>query len=119
MKPEAQALKGHLDGVLLATLADGPRHADAATEAPREGRGGRRRGGGGARLRLGWGPGAGLGGGGARVLGGGGVPSPVGRALGLPRLAVIAVLVLAAAGGRSYRRTRLAAAAGVGLVGLD
>src|SRR2546430_728483 len=41
MKPDAQALKGHLDGVLLATLADGPRHGYAVKEALREGSGGR------------------------------------------------------------------------------
>src|SRR5436305_8884003 len=41
MKPEAQALKGHLDGLLLATLADGPLHGYAVKEALREGSGGR------------------------------------------------------------------------------
>jgi len=41
MKPEAQALKGHLDVLLLATLADGPRHGYAVKEALREGSGGR------------------------------------------------------------------------------
>src|SRR6266508_3475131 len=38
---EAQALKGHLDVLLLATLADGPRHGYAVKEALREGSGGR------------------------------------------------------------------------------
>jgi len=41
MKPEAQALKGHLDGLLLATLADGPLHGYAVKDALREGSGGR------------------------------------------------------------------------------
>ena len=41
MRAEAQALKGHLDGLLLATLADGPRHGYAVKEALREGSGGR------------------------------------------------------------------------------
>jgi DNA-binding PadR family transcriptional regulator len=41
MKPEAQALKGHLDVLLLAALADGPRHGYAVKEALREGSGGR------------------------------------------------------------------------------
>lgn len=41
MKAEAQALKGHLDVLLLATLADGPRHGYAIKEAMREGSGGR------------------------------------------------------------------------------
>jgi PadR family transcriptional regulator len=41
MKPEAQALKGHLDVLLLATLADGPRHGYAVKEALRAGSGGR------------------------------------------------------------------------------
>src|SRR5437762_7807418 len=41
MKPEAQALKGHLDVLLLATLADAPRHGYAVKEALREGSGGR------------------------------------------------------------------------------
>jgi DNA-binding PadR family transcriptional regulator len=38
MKPEV--LKGHLDGLLLATLADGPRHGYAIIEALRSGSGG-------------------------------------------------------------------------------
>jgi DNA-binding PadR family transcriptional regulator len=38
---EAQALKGHLEVLLLATLADGPRHGYAIKEALREGSGGR------------------------------------------------------------------------------
>ena len=38
MKPEV--LKGHLDGLLLATLADGPRHGYAVIEALRSGSGG-------------------------------------------------------------------------------
>jgi PadR family transcriptional regulator PadR len=33
----AEALKGHLDGLLLATLEDGPRHGYAVIEALREG----------------------------------------------------------------------------------
>ena len=41
MKPEAQALKGHLDVLLLATLEDGPRHGYAVKEALREGSDGR------------------------------------------------------------------------------
>ena len=41
MKPEAQALKGHLDVLLLAALADGPRHGYAVKEALREGSDGR------------------------------------------------------------------------------
>jgi transcriptional regulator len=36
MKAEAQALKGHLDVLLLATLEDGPRHGYAIKEALRE-----------------------------------------------------------------------------------
>jgi PadR family transcriptional regulator PadR len=41
MTSEAQALKGHLDALLLAALADGPRHGYAVKEALREGSGGR------------------------------------------------------------------------------
>lgn len=41
MKAEAQALKGHLDVLLLATLEDGPRHGYAIKEALREDSGGR------------------------------------------------------------------------------
>ena len=41
MKAEAQALKGHLDALLLAALAHGPRHGYAIKEALREGSGGR------------------------------------------------------------------------------
>jgi len=41
MKAEAQALKGHLDVLLLATLEDGPRHGYAVKEALRAGSGGR------------------------------------------------------------------------------
>jgi PadR family transcriptional regulator len=41
VKPEAQALKGHLDMLLLAALQDGPRHGYAVKEALREGSGGR------------------------------------------------------------------------------
>jgi PadR family transcriptional regulator PadR len=37
----AEALKGHLDGMLLATLEDGPRHGYAVIEALRAGSGGR------------------------------------------------------------------------------
>jgi len=36
MNPQAQALKGHLDAVLLAALEDGPRHGYAVKEALRE-----------------------------------------------------------------------------------
>jgi PadR family transcriptional regulator, regulatory protein PadR len=38
---QAQALKGHLDLLLLAVLEDGPRHGYAIKEALREGSGGR------------------------------------------------------------------------------
>ena len=38
---DAQALKGHLDGLLLASLASGPRHGYAVKEALRERSGGR------------------------------------------------------------------------------
>jgi PadR family transcriptional regulator, regulatory protein PadR len=38
---QAQALKGHLDVLLLAALEDGPRHGYAVKEALREGSGGR------------------------------------------------------------------------------
>jgi PadR family transcriptional regulator PadR len=41
MKAEAQALKGHLDVLLLAALEPGPRHGYAVKEALREGSGGR------------------------------------------------------------------------------
>jgi PadR family transcriptional regulator PadR len=41
MKAEAQALKGHLDVLLLATLEDGLRHGYAIKEALRDGSGGR------------------------------------------------------------------------------
>ena len=41
MKAEAQALKGHLDVLLLATLEHGPRHGYAIKEALRENSGGR------------------------------------------------------------------------------
>ena len=37
----AEVLKGHLDALLLATLADGPRHGYAIKEALRVGSGGR------------------------------------------------------------------------------
>lgn len=37
----AEQLKGHLDGLLLAALEDGPRHGYAVIEALREGTGGR------------------------------------------------------------------------------
>jgi DNA-binding PadR family transcriptional regulator len=36
----AEALKGHLDGLLLAVLEDGPRHGYAVIEALRNGSGG-------------------------------------------------------------------------------
>jgi DNA-binding PadR family transcriptional regulator len=38
---QAQALKGHLDVLLLAALEDGPRHGYAVKEVLREGSGGR------------------------------------------------------------------------------
>jgi PadR family transcriptional regulator, regulatory protein PadR len=41
MKSEAQALKGHLDVLLLAALEDGPRHGYAVKEALRDGSEGR------------------------------------------------------------------------------
>lgn len=41
MKAEAQALKGHLDVLLLAILRDAPRHGYAVKEALRTGSGGR------------------------------------------------------------------------------
>ncbi|HEX6197266.1 MAG TPA: helix-turn-helix transcriptional regulator [Jiangellaceae bacterium] len=41
MATDAQALKGHLDVLLLATMADGPRHGYAIREALRDGSGGR------------------------------------------------------------------------------
>jgi PadR family transcriptional regulator PadR len=41
MATEAQALKGHLDVLLLATLEGEPRHGYAVKEALREGSGGR------------------------------------------------------------------------------
>lgn len=41
MRADAQALKGHLDVLLLATLDNGPRHGYAIKEALREGSGGR------------------------------------------------------------------------------
>jgi PadR family transcriptional regulator PadR len=41
VKTEAQALKGHLDVLLLAALEGGPRHGYAVKEALREGSGGR------------------------------------------------------------------------------
>jgi DNA-binding PadR family transcriptional regulator len=41
MRAQAQALKGHLDVLLLAALEDGPRHGYAVKEALREGSDGR------------------------------------------------------------------------------
>jgi transcriptional regulator len=41
MRSEAQALKGHLDVLLLSTLEEGPRHGYAIKEALREGSNGR------------------------------------------------------------------------------
>jgi PadR family transcriptional regulator PadR len=41
VKAQAQALKGHLDVLLLAALENGPRHGYAVKEALREGSGGR------------------------------------------------------------------------------
>ena len=38
---KAEVLKGHLEGLLLAALEDGPRHGYAVMEALREGTGGR------------------------------------------------------------------------------
>lgn len=40
MRADAQMLKGHLDVLLLAALADGPKHGYAIKEALREGSGG-------------------------------------------------------------------------------
>jgi DNA-binding PadR family transcriptional regulator len=41
MKAEAQVLKGHLDTLLLASLANGPRHGYAVKESLRAGSGAR------------------------------------------------------------------------------
>jgi DNA-binding PadR family transcriptional regulator len=41
MRADAQALKGHLDTLLLASLESGPRHGYAVREALREGGGAR------------------------------------------------------------------------------
>ena len=41
MRADAQALKGHLDVLLLATLNDGPHHGYAIKDALRDGSGGR------------------------------------------------------------------------------
>ncbi|MGC4940021.1 PadR family transcriptional regulator [Kribbella sp. DT2] len=41
MRADAQALKGHLDVLLLATLTNGPQHGYAIKEALRDGSGGR------------------------------------------------------------------------------
>jgi DNA-binding PadR family transcriptional regulator len=41
MKADAQALKGHLDVLLLAALEEGPLHGYAVKDALREGSGGR------------------------------------------------------------------------------
>jgi DNA-binding PadR family transcriptional regulator len=41
MRADAQALKGHLDTLLLAALADGPKHGYAIKEALREDSAGR------------------------------------------------------------------------------
>lgn len=41
MKTDAQALKGHLDALILAALETGPRHGYAVKEALKEGSGGR------------------------------------------------------------------------------
>jgi PadR family transcriptional regulator, regulatory protein PadR len=41
VRADAQALKGHLDVLLLASLEGGPRHGYAVKEALREGSGGR------------------------------------------------------------------------------
>lgn len=41
MRPDAQALKGHLDVLLLAALSGGPRHGYAVIETLRDGSGGR------------------------------------------------------------------------------
>jgi hypothetical protein len=47
------------------------------------------------------------------------IPTVLRVAFGLTLLAVIGMLVLAATGRRSYRRTRLTAGAGLGMIGLD
>jgi hypothetical protein len=47
------------------------------------------------------------------------VPDWVGPAIGATLLVAVALLVLAATGRRSYRRTRLAAGAGLVVIGLD
>ncbi len=47
------------------------------------------------------------------------VPAPVRLAFGLCLLSVVATLALAATAGRSYRRTRLAAAGSLGLIAID
>lgn len=47
------------------------------------------------------------------------VPTVLRAAFGVTLLVVVAMLVLAATGHRSYRRTRIAAGAGLGLIGLD
>jgi hypothetical protein len=47
------------------------------------------------------------------------VPAGLRTAFGATLLAVIAMLVLAVTGRRSYRRTRIAAGAGLGMIGLD
>jgi PadR family transcriptional regulator PadR len=41
VKADAQVLKGHLEVLLLSTLADGPRHGYAIKEALKDGSGGR------------------------------------------------------------------------------
>jgi PadR family transcriptional regulator PadR len=41
MRAEGQALKGHLDALLLAALDNGPQHGYAVKDALREGSGGR------------------------------------------------------------------------------
>src|SRR5207253_2112590 len=165
MRSDAQALKGHLDVLLLATLEDGPRHGYAVKEALREGSGGRfdlptgsvypalhRRAGldadtaarsavrefgapdlvvaafvrqsagrRTARALMSTGPLVGLCW--AATLAAGHawrwpVPVPVRIATAATLLTVIAALALAATA-RTWRRTRIAALAGLGLVALD
>jgi hypothetical protein len=47
------------------------------------------------------------------------VPLPLRAAFGVALLAVITLLMLAVTGRRSYRRTRIAAGAGIGVISLD
>jgi len=75
-----------------------------------------------ARVLMGSGPLVGLSWGAALVLGRAQswpIPVAARAAFGTVLLAVIVMLVLAMTGRRSYRRTRMAAGAGLGLIGLD